>query len=312
MAPKTSAIDGPQPAALATAAESAASSSDRARLGEYVFPEDPEAVEACSKEPVEHRYVGCLLGLRFAEDEEALELARRLYLRSGIVAGVETGFVIDDGDYRGRVEIEPALPVGEHRRHLELLLDAFDSIGSTIDAIKRRAAAPVRFVAKPRAIRFYVTTNATAPSAYADDDVISYNVRGELWTSSDSVFETLVHELFHLSDEERGDWSEKALLAQYEDIRQRCATSPDCLEPFAPHDTKVDGGIYYAFHPANDVREYAAELAIRYVREQRLRLSSTEPPADDDRFKCRATENAIVWREMSETFFGGFDLVPPC
>jgi hypothetical protein len=57
------------------------------------------------------------------------------------------------------------------------------------------------------------------------------------------------------------------------------------------------------------VREYAAELAIRYYREQRALVSGLPGVAP---FKCGAPSNARAWELMVDAFFGGFDLVPPC
>ena len=54
--------------------------------------------------------------------------------------------------------------------------------------------------------------------------------------------------------------------------RRRCGAKTASLNPFAAHSTKVRGGPYSAFQPGNDVREYAAELAVRSYREQRGRL----------------------------------------
>jgi hypothetical protein len=67
--------------------------------------------------------------------------------------------------------------------------------------------------------------------------------------------------------------------------------------------------MYYAFHPKSDVREYAGELAIRFVREQREWLSARNGATP---FKCRRPENGLVWTAFAERFFGSADLVPSC
>jgi hypothetical protein len=74
----------------------------------------------------------------------------------------------------------------------------------------------------------------------------------------------------------------------------------------------VRGGTYYAFQQnnGNGVHEYAAELAVRYWKEQSEMLSKQKlaRPA----FKCGPSVNARAWRALVTEFFGGRDLVPPC
>jgi hypothetical protein len=55
--------------------------------------------------------------------------------------------------------------------------------------------------------------------------------------------------------------------------------------------------------------EYAAELALRYYREQRavLRNLPTVKP-----FKCGPPQNAQAWTAMRDEMFAGVDAVPPC
>jgi hypothetical protein len=84
-----------------------------------------------------------------------------------------------------------------------------------------------------------------------------------------------------------------------------------CLTPFAPTEMTVRGGTYYAFHPNNGaaVREYAAELALRYYREQRAYAKDLPHPR---RFKCGPKENAVSWKLLVDEFFGGVDHTPAC
>jgi hypothetical protein len=96
----------------------------------------------------------------------------------------------------------------------------------------------------------------------------------------------------------------------YDAVVRRCGANAACLAPFAPNSTLVRGGTYYAFQPGNDVREYAAELAIRYYREQRGILK--EGPAVTPAFKCGRPENVEAWAAITSEFFGGIDLVPAC
>src|SRR5262249_34332672 len=134
-----------------------------------------------------------------------------------------------------------------------------------------------------------------------------------LHTSADAARETLFHEIFHLNDEARSGswWSPGALGATFDAIVRKCGTKAACLAPYTPNDTMVRGGTYYSFQPGNGVREYAAELALRYYREQRAALRSL-PSTRAKPFKCGPPENASSWAAMRDEFFGGIDVVPPC
>ena len=111
-----------------------------------------------------------------------------------------------------------------------------------------------------------------------------------------------------------GDWSTHALRETFDAIVARCQTKMACLTPYAPTATVVRGGTYYAFQPDNGdpVREYAAELALRYYREERavLRGEAREPAATA--FKCGPAENARAWGLLVAEFFGGIDRTKPC
>ena len=181
----------------------------------------------------------------------------------------------------------------------------FDQFFAELDRHAVASHATFRF--KPRAIRFMRSVAARTPSAYASDWTIGWNVAGSLNTSADAVRETLFHELFHLNDE--AGWSGRALDPTYQAIAKKCGTRTACLAPYTPNDTMVRGGTYYSFQPGNDVREYAAELALRYYREQRAALRSSSRPQP---FKCGPPENALAWGRMRDELFGGIDVVPAC
>jgi hypothetical protein len=74
----------------------------------------------------------------------------------------------------------------------------------------------------------------------------------------------------------------------------------------------VRGGTYYAFQPDNGdaVLEYGAELASRYLLDQRAMLEQGRVPAPV--FKCATPENAQAYAKVGQAFFGGVDLTPPC
>src|SRR6185369_9315892 len=142
----------------------------------------------------------------------------------------------------------------------------------------------------------------TTPSAYASGWTVAYNVAGSLNTSAGAVRETLFHEIFHLNDAAHGDWSPRVLGPVFDAIVARCGTRVACLRPYAPGDTMVRGGTYYAFQPDNgeSVHEYGAELALRYYREQRavIRRERLAAPA----FKCGPDENRRAWTAMVAEF----------
>ena len=74
----------------------------------------------------------------------------------------------------------------------------------------------------------------------------------------------------------------------------------------------VRGGTYYAFQPNNGdaVHEYAAELALRYYRDNRvsMRGEALKKPG----FKCGPPGNQRAWAALSGEFFGGVDRTPSC
>jgi hypothetical protein len=116
-----------------------------------------------------------------------------------------------------------------------------------------------------------------------------------------------------LNDADHGtrgdDWSEHALAPTYDAIVAKCKASTPCLSKYAPNDTMVRGGTYYAFQPGNDVREYAAELSVRYFKEQSAALNGGDRQTP---FKCTGSENAKSWNAMVTEFFGGIDLTKAC
>jgi hypothetical protein len=128
------------------------------------------------------------------------------------------------------------------------------------------------------------------------------------------VRETLVHEIFHLNDRAHAGgghdwWSPNVLGKEFDFAVQKCGVGIPCLTPFTPNETIVRGGTYYSYQPGNGVVEYAAELALRYYREQRAALRSLARPKA---FKCGPPENGNTWALMRDAFFGGVDAVPPC
>lgn len=251
------------------------------------------------------------LAARFAKDPKARALALALFDADGDVAdtGAEEQM---DGGYRGAIHLVPQLPVADDRQHLVWVAAAARSFD---DFFARAFDKPPSYRWTNLTFRFVRSTGGKrTPSAYASAWAITYNVAGSLLTSADGVRETLFHEIFHLNDEAHGDWSAKHLADDYAAILARCkATDAKCLAPFAPNTTMVRAsGTYYAFQPGNgnSVHEYAAELAVRYWREQSEMLAHGKLAARA--FKCGPSPNGRTWAALVGEFFGGRDLTPAC
>ena len=255
--------------------------------------------------------IECLITDAYAKDEDAQKMALGLYRDLGHVAGVGPEEVMDGG-YRGKIKLVPQLPTGEYRKHLEWAVTSLAAIDAFFAELFPKQSWP-SYRWRGLSLRFVRSPGKRTPSAYAFDWVIEYNVNGSLLTSQAGVLETFVHELFHLNDFDHGDWSVKTLQTDYDAIVRKCGTKAKCLAPYAPNTTKVRAtGTYYAFQPnnGNGVHEYAAELAVRYFREQAqmMRDKKLARPA----FKCGPAENARAWDALVNEFFGGRDLVPGC
>lgn len=267
--------------------------------------------------------VRCLYDQRYAGDAKAAAIAHELLVKWRTVAGVEIGHTMNGG-YRGMIRIEPAVPVGDNRKHLEWVAAAirdFDTFFAELEASRAgvvgagvvgagvAAPSPKPYRFHPITLRFMRSVGARTPAAYAHDWTVAYNFAGTLNVSADAVRETMFHEIFHLNDAAHGSWSPGALGAVFDAVAKKCGTSIACLAPYTPNDTVVRGGTYYSFQPGNGVTEYAAELALRYYREQRAslrKLAKVKP------FKCGPPENARAWSLMRDEFFAGIDAVAAC
>ena len=266
--------------------------------------------------PAEAR-IRCLYDERYKGDAKAASLAHELYVKWRIVAGVEVAHTMDGG-YRGMIRLEAAVPVGVDRKHLEWVAGAladFDVFFAELEKFRATRAdagvalgpKPYRF--RPITLRFMRSIAARTPAAYAHDWTVAYNFVGTLNVSADAVRETMFHEIFHLNDASHGGWSPGALGRVFDVVARKCGTAIPCLAPYSPNDTIVRGGTYYSFQPGNGVMEYAAELALRYYREQRAALRGL---ARVKPFKCGPPENKQAWLLMRDEFFEGVDAVPAC
>jgi hypothetical protein len=258
-------------------------------------------------------FTDCAIALRYGSDGESLQLARALLTRTGTVAGLETRGALRVG-HLGTFPVEAAVPVGPYRHHLHWILSSLLEFEELFATVSRAAPQPVLFRTRPRALRFYRTAHVSFPSASASmtgAGTIAYNMHGVLHESRDLVAATLFHEVFHLNDVGHAAWSERTLPEIFEAIRQRCGSEHECYTPFAPDETRTPGGTYYAFDVrTGNVREYAAELALRWYREHREVVFGRRAPHHP--FKCMTAENSAAWGLVTNQFFGGTDLVPPC
>lgn len=248
----------------------------------------------------------------YKTDAKAKAIAKSLHDSLGHVA-IAGEDEIMDGGYRGKIHLVPQLPVARYRQQLVWVASALRAI----DAFFADFTTTPKYRWRDLTVRFVRSVGKRTPSAYATGWSITHNVAGSLLTSERGVHETYVHELFHLNDFDHGDWSQQTLATDYAAILKRCGTTGRkavaCLAPYAPNDTKVRAsGTYYAFQPGNgnSVHEYAAELAVRYWKEQtQMREHGALPrPA----FKCGPAENARAWQALVTEFFAGRDLVPAC
>lgn len=263
----------------------------------------PGASRAC-------RDVACLIDDAYAADARAKQHARALFDAVGDVAGVGPEEIMDGG-YRGKIHLVPQLPTGKYRQHLAWVASARASIDAFFRELFDGQPAPA-YRWRALTLRFVRSVKKRTPSAYAFGWIIAYNVEGSLMRSERGVRETLFHELFHNNDADHRDWSARTLQADYDAIVAKCGTAIRCLAPYAPNTTKVRGGTYYAFQQnnGNGVHEYAAELAVRYWKEQSEMLRKRR--LAQRAFKCGPPENARAWQKLVDEFFAGRDLVPAC
>ncbi len=329
--------DARDAAVMVAVADAAATAAPSAPVASALAPELPEPtfdelvgilfadktsstpiLAACpSSLPAEAR-VRCLYEQRYQGDTKAASLAHSLWVKWRIVAGVEVAHTMDGG-YRGMIRLEPAVPAGADRKHLEWVAAAmsdFDVFFGELahrrgkgDHAEARPAGPKPYRFRPITLRFMRSVGARTPAAYAHDWTVAYNFMGTLNISADAVRETMFHEIFHLNDAAHGEWSPKALGKIFDLVAKKCGVAIACLTPYTPNDTVVRGGTYYSFQPGNGVGEYAAELALRYYREQRAALRGL---AKVKPFKCGPPQNAEAWTLMRDEFFDGVDAVPPC
>lgn len=298
--------------------EAAALLYPEARRSAPLGPRARTALAACQAPDPDER-IRCLIKGRYAEDRQAALLALRIYDLSGSVAGLEPARKMDGG-WRGQLRLVPALPVGAQRRHLTFVANAladYKRFFAVLEREAKRLGQPLRYRWRPLSFRFFRSVGRRTPSAYANAWTVAWNLNGSLLTTARGARETLFHEIFHLNDAQHKSWSVRALETQHKAIVARCTRGQgkraflanQCLTPYAPSRTRVQGKTYYAFHPESGVEEYGAELALRYYLEQREAQAGRPSKSP---FKCQTPENQKAYTAIAREFFGGVDLIPPC
>ena len=301
-----------QPAAAADGAEAIGVEEARELL--FGPLPDKKAEASCLDKPVRKAgeetaiRIRCLIRKRYAKDKQAAKLALKLYDRTGGVAGLLEAQDMDGG-YRGHLKLVPHLPVGKDRVHLARLTGALIEMDDFFEGIQKAAGKPVNYRWRNLRFRFYRSVKRRTPAAFASGWTIGYNVRGTLNYSTRAVRDLMFHEIFHLNDQAAGDWSDDALGEIHAIISKRCGRKIKCLTPYTRGWLKVRKGTYYAFMPGHGPEEYAAELALNYLREQRKIQQGKKVPKP---FKCGPELNAKAWKLITEAFFAGADLVPDC
>ncbi len=261
-----------------------------------------EVAAACGAGTPDDERIRCFIGRRYDADPLAAKLALELYAHSGDVAGLQKPLLFDGG-YRGDIELVPELPIGKLRQHLAWVEEGTRDF----DAVYAGLAGSYRW--RALTMRFFRSVKRTTPNGFARDWSYAYNVAGSLLHSATAVRELMVHEIFHLNDETHGNWSSTAFAALQAEVIKKCGKSTSCLAPYAPNDTIVKGGTYYAFHADNGPWEYAAELAVRHYNEHRAVLRGEKLPKP---FKCGPAPNGKAWKLFVDEFWGGVDRVPAC
>ncbi len=309
----TDAADASASGATAAAGDAGPKALDTEELARRLFEDDPTTTYrvACPSALSEAPRVSCFFARRFPADVAAREIAEELFAKFGVTAGVAPAHMLDGG-FRGNISLVPAPPEGGDRKHLAWVLASYKEFAAFFTALAARAGKPIPYRVNDVSFRFMRSVGRTTPSAYAENWRVSYNVAGSLLHTEEGVRDTLFHEIFHLNDQQHGDWSPKALSSDvYDPIVKKCGTGMACLAPYAPNDTTVRGGTYYAFQQNNGlpVREYAAELAVRYEKEHRAVLAGK---ASKKPWKCITPENMKAWERLRDEFFAGADLTPSC
>jgi hypothetical protein len=255
--------------------------------------------------------IRCLIVARYSGDDLARDAALDLLDEASSVAGTESEQIMEGG-YRGDIRIVPELPVGRYSKHLQWTLSAQREIANVMTEIRKQKGEAVTFRYTSIVYRFMRSVDRTTPSAYAVGWTVAYNVKGSLMTSPTAARDVLFHEIFHLNDQQRDQWSARALGPVVKKIVGRCGTDRNCLKPFAPRNVTVKGGTYYAFQPNNGdmSNEYAAELATRYFTEQSAALKGEVHAGGW--FKCGPPESALAMKLLQDEFFAGFDATPIC
>lgn len=264
--------------------------------------------EACPMTLDEVPRIRCLIALRYADEAESKKPALKLYEETGSLAGLLPEETNEDGKGH-KIKLKPARPIGKNKVHLDWILDAMREYARFFREIDKHKKSPIVMQDRPLDFRFFYTEEGGTPSAFAVGRNIGYNLNGTVNVHDEAVRDTLFHEIFHLNDVWQDNFSARMLAPIEGRILATCKGNVKCLSQYAPTDTTMNGKPY-AFIDGGSGKEYAAELALRYFREQRLMIDGKPLPIPA--FKCGPAENKEAMQLMIDAFFGGVDLVPGC
>ncbi len=264
--------------------------------------------DACPVTLAEVARIRCLISLRYADEVDSKALALTLYEETGSLAGLLPEETNEDNKGK-KIRLKPARPIGKNMQHLEWIVEAMRAYAGFFYELSKVQKKPIVMTDRPLDFRFFYTEEGGTPSAFAVGRNIGYNLNGTLNVHEEAVRDTLFHEIFHLNDVWQDNFSARMLAPIETRILANCKSDLKCLSRYAPTDTTMNGKPY-AFTDGGNGKEYAAELALRYFREQRLMMDGKPLPVPA--FKCGAPENAEAMALLVDTFFGGVDLVPEC
>jgi hypothetical protein len=264
--------------------------------------------EACPSTLDEVGRIRCLISLRYADEIESKKWALTLYAETGSLAGLLPEETNQDSKGK-KVQLKPARPIGRNKEHLIWIVDAMREYAHFFEELSKRQTKPIVMQYRPLDFRFFYTEAGGTPSAFAVGRNIGYNLNGTVNVHEEAVRDTLFHEIFHLNDVWQDNFSARILAPIESRVLATCKGNVKCLEAYAPTDTTMNGKPY-AFTDGGAGKEYAAELALRYFREQRLMIDGKPLPIPA--FKCGPPENKEAMGLLVDAFFGGVDLVPAC
>ena len=214
-----------------------------------------------------------------------------------------------DGGYRGKIHLVPQLPIGSYRNHIVWVSAAMTAFDEFFTALFKDHASTELSLARPR-----------VPVRALDQEAHAERVRDEL-------DDRIQRRRLAADERDRRARDDVSRAVSPQRRRARRLVGEDSRRPTTTRSSRSAGqsagagAVRAERHegprdrhllrvPAEQrraVHEYAAELAVRYFKEQTEMLAAGKlKPA----FKCGPPENARAWQALVDEFFAGRDLVP--